>query len=477
MGEEIGTSSFLHRDFRAFAFRLAEETKLLRRWLDEGRFAAGGAVGGLELEAWLVDDQQAPAPVNAELLGRLRDPLVVPELARFNIEVNSTPQPLAGRVLARLAEELRAVLERVRGVARTLGADVVTVGILPSVTPGDLSLENMSSLQRYRALNEQTLRLRKERPFRLHIQGRESLEELRPDVMLESAATSLQVHLQVDPRRAVRAYNAALIASGPTVAVAANAPYLFGKDLWDETRIPLFEQAVAVTDAGAPGRAPNRVCFGERYLRESLIECFEENLVRFDVLLPQVTEDPPEAMAHLRLHNGTIWRWNRPLVGFDPRTGEPHLRIEHRVISAPTTVEDAVANLALFFGLIESLASELPAPETRLPCAEARANFYAAARSGLEASVTWLDGRRWPVRRLLTEEVLPRAARGLAALGVDGPEGTRYLDLLAERVASGQTGAAWQRAFVARHGRDMRALTAGYRERQAGGLPAHTWTV
>jgi hypothetical protein len=54
-----------------------------------------------------------------------------------------------------------------------------------------------------------------------------------------------------------------------------------------------------------------------RYARESILECFEANRTRYPVLLPAVMDEPPESLAHLRLHNGTIWRWNRPLIGFD----------------------------------------------------------------------------------------------------------------------------------------------------------------
>jgi len=225
----------------------------------------------------------------------------------------------------------------------------VTIGILPTVRNHELSLPNMSPLRRYRALNEQVLRLRNGRPLRLDIQGRESIEAVHNNLMFEAAATSLQIHLQVAPAHAVRYYNAAKVLSGPMVAACANSPYLCGRDLWDETRIPLFEQAVALTGNGTGGTW-ERVTFGKHYVKDSLMECFKCNLEHYDVLLPRIVDEPPERLTHLRLHNGTIWRWNRPLIGWNDQ-GAPHLRIEHRVVSAPTSVVDAIANVALFFGL------------------------------------------------------------------------------------------------------------------------------
>jgi len=477
VGQEIESAHFRRGDFHEFTARLREETALLARWFAEGRFASGEPVGGFELEAWLVDAEHRPAPVNEIFLERLGSALVVPELARFNVEVNATPHRLTGDALTRMRRELEATLAECDRVASGLDVRMMTIGILPTVEDAHLSLPNMSSLRRYRALNEQVLRLRGGRPLILDIVGREHLKTERRDVMLESAATSLQLHLQVDQVDAPRIYNAARIVSAPMVAACANAPYLFGKDLWDETRIPLFEQSVAVTGAAGGQAHLSRVNFGHGYARQSLLECFQTNVERYDVLLPKIFDGPPEEMAHLRLHNGTIWRWNRPLIGFDPARGAPHLRIEHRVAAACTSVEDTLANAALFFGLVHSLAARRPPPEALLDFSLARENFYAAARWGLEAEVTWLDGRRGLLLELLIDELLPLARLGLQSLELDARDIGHYLGIMEARLKQRRTGTAWQRAWVSRHGPDMQALTEAYLQRQRSGAPVHDWSL
>lgn len=476
MGQEIESERFGPRDFEVFRARLAAETGLLEAWFREGRFASGPFVAGLELEAWLVDARGYPAPVNVPLLERLADPMVVPELARFNVEINTTPRVATGDALARFERELTETLGRCQRVAGGLGADILTIGILPTVRETDLTVAHMSPLHRYRALNAQVMHLRGDSALRVDIEGREHLVTTHRDVMFESATTSLQVHLQVAPAQATRVFNAAKVVSAPMVAACANAPFLFGHDLWDETRIPLFEQSVAVTPAVPPGERPNRVCFGRDYVREGLFECFRDNLQRYAVLLPAALEEPPQALAHLRLHNGTIWRWNRPLIGFDA-AGRPHLRVEHRVVSGPTSAADAVAALALFLGLVTELSGRPTPPESQLPHETARANFYAAARYGLDAEVGWIDGQRGRLGDLLRDDLLPRAQTGLQALGIRPADAAHYLAVMERRLASGLTGAAWQRAFVAAHGRDWLALVRGYRERQATGRPVHEWAV
>jgi hypothetical protein len=475
MGDEIRHGHFRRRDFNAFESRLREETALLARWIEQGRLSRAGDIGGFELEAWLVDQRGHPAPLNDRFLERLDSPLVVPELARFNIELNTAPRRLAGDALAGMERELAATWRRCEEVAHSLEARMAMIGILPTVTEFDLSLDNISERVRYRALNEQVLRLRQGAPLELRIDGPQPLHAFHRDVMLEAGTTSFQIHLQVSPDESVRYFNAAIILSAPMVAACANSPYLFGHDLWEETRIPLFEQAVSVC---APhGDCPDaRATFGHAYAARSLIECFQENLERYAVLLPEVSEEPPERLCHLRLHNGTIWRWNRALIGFDP-DGTPHLRIEHRVVPAGPTVPDAIANAAMFFGMARALAGANPPPESRLTFETARANFYAAARTGLGAEIAWLDGRKRGLRALLLDELLPAAQEGLGVLGIDPEDRDRYLGIIRARLESGQTGACWQRRFVEHHGPDRGALTAAYLERQSRGDPVHTWTI
>jgi hypothetical protein len=334
----------------------------------------------------------------------------------------------------------------------------------------------MSPLQRYHALNEQVLQRRHGLPLCLDIRGQDHLFTCHHDVMLEAATTSMQIHLQVSPVEAVRFYNAAQILAAPMVAVAANAPYLFARDLWDDTRIPLFEQSVAVGGFAAKHCRATRVGFGTGYAQHSLLECFQENLDCYPVLLPIAFTEGMDRLHHVRLHNGTIWRWNRPLIGVET-DGRPHLRIEHRVASAGPTVVDVVANIALFLGLVHALGRQAEAPEQRLAFTQARANFYAAAKDGLRAEVVWLEGGSVPLRTLLLDKLLPLAREGLRELGMED-EIVHYLDaVIVPRVRTGRNGAAWQRAFVARHGSDMQALAAAYLVRQRRGLPVHEWDV
>lgn len=472
MGQEIVTQYFRKQDFDRYGARLHDEMALLRQWFAEGRFATGGATGGYEVEAWLVDPAGRPAAINESFLRSMNNPLVVPELSSFNIEFNTTPQPMRGDALRRMHTELDATWAQARAAAATLGADVLAIGILPTVRETDLVLANVSHLTRYRALNEQILRQRKGYPIRIEIAGRQGIELSHSDVMLEAAATSFQIHLKVDPREAVRYYNASVLLSAPMVAATANSPYLFGRDLWDETRIPLFEQAVSVR-APRSGR-PDRVTFGHGYVQESILECFEENLLRYPVLLPENLDGPVEELAHVRLHNGTIWRWNRPLIGFGA-DGTPHLRMEHRVIPSGPGNIDMIANAAFYFGLVHQLATRMTPPEDELGFDQARANFYAAARNGLQSRVVWLDGDAVPVRALLLEQLIPMARTGLEEQGFDQSDTDTYIGIIEARVRSWCNGASWQREWVARHGPDMAALTRAYLQRQHGGAPVHEW--
>jgi hypothetical protein len=477
MGREISGGHFRQRDFARFQRRLEEETEQLAAVFEGRGLSARHGCGGYELEAWLVDATEQPAPVNEAFLERMPAEVASPELSRFNFELGAPPRLVTGDYFTAMGTELAGNWQRCREVAAGLGAAPVMIGILPTVSDAMLGMANMSRMARYRALNEQVMRQRRGRALPLDIQGHEFLHTEHRDVMLEAATTSFQLHLQVTADQAARYYNAAVALSGPMVGASANSPFLFGKRLWRETRIPLFEQAVAVGGFGGAAFGPvKRVTFGSGYVRHSLLELFLENRDHFPVLLPVALDDPPDTLPHLRLHNGTIWRWNRPLMGFDD-DGTPHLRIEHRVVPAGPTVADTVANAALFFGLVRALAEQEPAPEALLEFPTARENFYSAAKHGLGATQTWLDGRHWPLASLLRERLLPAAREGLEAAGCAGADIDHYLGIIGERVRTRRTGAAWQIAHAEAHGRDFAALVRAYRGYQDGGAPVHTWPV
>ncbi|WP_455219464.1 hypothetical protein [Kaarinaea lacus] len=476
MGQEIDGSRFRKQDFQRFLNRLKQETELLEQWFVEQRFANDRTVAGFELEAWLVDKHFLPAPINAEFLEAMASPMVCPELASFNVEFNYTPQDLTGSALRDIQTEMHQLWQQGSRVAAQLDSQLAMIGILPTVDEQHLTMQHISSMNRYRALNEQVLRQRQGRPLELNIHGTDHLRMLHPDVMFESATTSFQIHLQIPVDMAVRAYNASVIASAATVAVSANSPFLCGKDLWAETRIPLFEQSVEVGGYEPAAHGPmRRVTFGSGYLHHSIFECFTENLEHYPVLLPELIDEPLEKFSNVRLHNGTLWRWNRPLLGIENE--QCHIRIEHRVVPAGPSVIDAIANAAFYFGLALNLMQREIQPEMQLAFDQARDNFYSAAKHGFDAHIVWLDSKKSNIRTLILNELIPMAAQGLEKAGIDTQDIDTYLGVIEQRSVNSCNGAAWQRAFVAKHGLDMQSLTKAYVERQNSGVAVHEWDL
>jgi len=475
MGQEIDRTRFSEADLEQFSTRLAEETAALRSFAQAGGFKDARYVAGFELEAWLLDHAGRPKPVNEAYLRALNDPLVVPELSRFNVELNAPPLEMGAGVLAAMEESLLTTWDKCQHVAHGMDTVLAMIGILPTIRDEDLCLANMSAMKRFDVLNAQVLRQRDGAPIRIDIEGADQLHLSRPDVMLEAATTSFQLHLQVPFDLAGRYYNASLISCAPLLAAAVNSPLLFGQRLWQETRVPLFEQSVEL--GGYNGLAEpsvRRVTFGRDYVAHSPLELFEENLKHYPVLLPMPQTEAAARFPHLRLHNGAIWRWVRPLIGFDA-AGQAHVRLEQRVLPSGPTVLDMVANAALYFGLVHMLARQPGAAESSLPFADARANFYAAARHGLQAGLTWLDGRRYPVRDWLLEIGLPLARQGLQEFGLPDAEIEHYLGVVEARVRSGQTGAAWQLQRLARVGGDLHRMMDDYLDNQRAGAPVHEW--
>lgn len=470
MGQEIAGLDYDEAQFATFTEKLKRETALVEQWEREGRMSCTPATAGFELEAWLVDKNMRPAAANEAFLAAANSPLIVPELSKFNIEFNGDPEILAGNAISTLHKGLERLWSHAAATAAEMDLKIAMTGILPTVASSDLTIANMSSGNRYRALNQHVFRLRKGSPIRLTIDGREALRDVHRDVMLEAATTSFQIHLKVPPDRAVDYYNASKLVSAPLVALAANSPFLFGKDLWAESRIPLFEQAVSVGNWDYA----ERVTFGVRFIEELLSEVFVANRQRYPVLLPSISEDPAERLDHLRLHNGTIWRWNRPLVGWDADC-TPHFRIEQRVVPAGPTITDSMANAAFFYGLVKTLAEDTVRPSARCQFFTCRDNFYAAAKHGLEAKLRWDHQDDLPVSRLILDSFLPMAAQGLDRLGIDPADRDHYLGIVAARTEAGRNGASWQREHTAIHGRDMAGLLAAYLDRQQEGAPVHLW--
>ena len=473
MGQEISFSEFDQSDFDNFYQKLKKETALLNKIIKQNGCSTRSPVAGFEIEAWIVDPQMQPSPINDHFLSTLKNSLIFEELAKFNIELNSTPTPLADNVFSRMHQQLQSTWDHASQHAASMQKHLIMIGTLPTLKQVDLNLTNMSDLNRYRALNEQILRSRG-KPINLDIIGKEHLKMAHHDVMLESAATSLQIHIQLPLNIAHHFYNASIIASAPMAALCANAPFLFSKDLWDESRIPLFEQAIETGGYNGAAHGPiKRVSFGTDYARESIFECFTENLEHFPTLLPVNLGVASEAFEHLKLHNGTIWRWNRPLVGFDD-DGTPHIRIEHRVPSAGPTTLDSMANTAFFYGIAKSLCDELLHNKITLPFSQAKDNFYQAARYGLDSQIIWIDGKKHRLDTLMEKELIPRAISGLKSLGITNSDTEDFLNIILHRINNKQNGCHWQRQFIQTQP-DFTAMTQTYLKNQQSGNPVSEW--
>jgi gamma-glutamyl:cysteine ligase YbdK (ATP-grasp superfamily) len=493
MSLEITREDFTEADHARFAERLQQSLDVLCRLLTQEGFGTGPATLGAELELTLVDQAGRPLPVNRSVLAAAVDPRVSLEIDRFNLEVNARPVPLAGRAFTTLAGELGDALGAIDRAAAAHGGRSITVGILPTLTRDDLQPGMLTDSRRYRALSAAIRRLRHE-PFSIRIAGDDPLDVACDDVTFEGANTSLQIHLRVQPREFAATYNAAQIATAPVLAASGNSPLFLGHRLWEETRVALFRQAVDERIAAAEEDwRPARVSFGHGWVREGALELFAESVALHPPLLPLVgSEDPAAcvrrcgvpALEELRLHHGTIWRWNRAV--FDPSAGG-HLRIELRALPAGPSVVDMAANAAFLVGLTLGLAPDARRLVTALTFGQARRNFYEAARRGLDAELLWpspVPPSPRPVRAAALVPELLRVSRGaLVASGVDAAEVDALLEVIAVRVARARTGARWQRRTLEDLERRMaretalRELVGRYLEHTASGRPVHEWPV
>jgi len=481
---EIGKGSA-----RAFSKALLKDLQALEKMLENGLIESGVRRFGCEQEMFLVNRAWRPAPVAMEVLERLDGEAFTTELARFNLEMNVEPMVLGGACLSTLQESIEELLDMAREAASEEGADVVLAGILPTLGKSDLTLDNISPMPRYYALNESLTRMRG-RAYRLQIQGRDELQIEHDSVMLEACNCSCQVHLQVDSTEFAPMYNAAQAMTGPVLAAAVNSPVLFGKRLWAETRIALFRQSIDTRSTSVHLREfSTRVRFGDRWVKESVAELFQEDIAQFRVLLAQETvEDPFEQLAAgdiprlqaLQLHNGTVYRWNRPCYGISE--GKPHLRIECRVLPSGPTVLDEVANAAFWIGLVLGAKYEYGDITERLSFDDAKYNFLTASRQGLDAGFRWVDGQSVTAPELILETLLPLARAGLEAY-VDRSEIDKYLGVIHDRVQSRGTGSDWMmRSLSEMEDRGSRtermtALTAAIANRQSERKPCHEWEL
>jgi gamma-glutamyl:cysteine ligase YbdK (ATP-grasp superfamily) len=452
---------------------------------------------GLEIELNLVDSQFRPAMANSVVLEKIGDSRFTTELGQHNLELNVPPRPLVGNEVVALEQELRRAMTDADAKAGDAGASLALIGMLPTLRPEHFDARWLSAGSRYSVLNDEIFAARGE-DMLLDIEGTptqhtpaERLHARCSSILGEAACTSAQLHLQVAPEDFAAYWNAAQCLAGVQVAVAGNSPFLLGRALWHETRIPLFQQATDTRpeELRNQGVRP-RVWFGERWIT-SIFDLFEENARYFPSLLPETDDEDPLAalaggtapkLAELRLHNGTVWRWNRPV--YDLADGVPHLRVENRVLPAGPTVVDMLANAALFYGAQRALAAQERPLWSRMSFQAAEENLRACARDGLAAQLYWPEVGWISPAELVLRKLLPLAHAGLTELGMAGSARERYLGIVEERCLAGQTGSSWQRDTVTlleKHGMDRERALADmlrvYMELMRAGEPVHTWPV
>ena len=487
MGEDVEQQSFTREDRTRYRTKVRACLDVFERMLVEARFDADDPATGLEIELNLVDERNEPAMLNMAVLEELGDPDFQTELGQFNLEINVAPKRLSDRGLPAFADGVRNSLNAAEKAASDVGGHLVMIGILPTLADRHLERDVLSNNPRYHLLSDEILTARGE-DIVLDIHGPERLRVTADSIAPEAACTSTQLHVQVSPENFPAYWNASQAVSSLQLAVGANSPYLLGRELWRETRIALFEQATdtRAEELKAQGVRP-RVWFGERWIT-SIFDLFEENVRYFPALLPVISDEDPVAVLdqggiptldELRLHNGTIYRWNRPVYAVVD--GMPHVRVENRVLPAGPTVVDTMANAAFYFGLVRALAEQDRPIWSQMSFAAAEENFHAAAIAGIDSQVYWPGVGQVSASELVVRRLLPLAATGLEAWGVPGDEAGQLLDIIQQRCVQGRNGATWYVGQV--HARSdegtryevIRRVLGDYRERMHSNDPVHTW--
>lgn len=490
MGEKRVTAKYDEEQMRTFTLAVLNDLQALELMLESGLFENNVLRIGAEQELFIVDTAMRPAPLVTEIIERAQDGRLTTEIGRFNLEANLTPRNLEGRCLREMEDELNELLNVVRSAAAGFDAGIVLAGILPTIQPSDLTHDNMTPNPRYEEIDRVVTLLHGENRV-VQIKGLDEIQLTLQNTFTEFCNTSFQVHLQVGVDDFVKYYNWAQAISGPVLASAVNSPILLNHRLWQETRVALFQLATDTRSLTHKERNQTpRVNFGDRWVDNSIIEVLHEDVIRFRILLTQaIEENSLETLAGgqipklsaWRLHNGTIWRWNRPCYGI--MNGKPGLRIEARYLPSGPSVIDEMANAAFLLGLLVELPAEFGDIRRYMSFDEAKSNFFNAARYGLNGQIRGLDGKSRRVTRLILEELLPRARKGLKRAGVDDKDSTRLLDVIEERVGHENSGARWMLDSYAKMDRRakpnvrMRTLTAAMKENQEKGMPLHEWEL
>ncbi len=490
MGEKKVNRVKTARQSQFFINHFINDLKVLERMIEEGFIESDKQRCGVEQELCFIDASGRPAPRVMEILNRSSDPHFTTELAKFNAEINLDPSAFEGSCLSKMEQELNALLGSLDELAAFEQASILLTGILPSITKKDLSESNMTPLKRYQVLN-QALRDLRGGPYRLRLEGTDQLITSLDSAMFESCNTSFQVHLQLSVSEFVPSYNWSQVIAAPVLAAATNSPMLLEKRLWRETRIGLFQQSLDTrsTKNFNAGKAP-RVGFGNRWLQHSVTELFQEDISRHRVLIhtPDIEDAAtlfdekkiPKLVA-LQMHNGTVYRWNRPCYGITE--GKAHLRIENRYLPSGPSVVDEVANAAFWLGLMKGLPDRYRNISKLMSFDDAKANFISAARGGLATQINWPGSGLRSAPELILNELLPIASEGLRKAQVAKEDITKYLGIIASRVKSQSTGAQWQidtfNELTPAFGptQATMAMVRIMRTNQTKGLPVHEWPI
>lgn len=490
MGEKNVSTQKDERLMRQFTKAVLTDLQALEKMIADGMMEEDVLRIGAEQEMFLIDSAMHPAPLALEIMDAAKDARLTTEIGRFDLEANLTPLEFTGDCLRKLETELDEVVGIVRKNARKFKADTLLCGILPTIQQSDLTEENLTPSPRYTEMNRILTELHGEHRV-IHIKGLDELRLHLHDTFVEFCNTSFQVHLQAGMKNFVKHYNWAQAVTAPVLAAAVNSPLLLGRRLWHETRLALFQSAVDERSPAQQERSrQQRVTFGKDWLKDSVLEIFHEDVARFRIILTRELEEDSLAtlargevpnLGAWRMHNGTVWRWNRACYGV--LNGKPSLRIEARFLPAGPTVADEMANAAFFLGLMIALPAEYDDVTNLMSFDDAKNNFFSTARYGLKSQIAWLDGKSYRAAQLILEELLPRARHGLRTAGIDAADIEKYLGILEERVAHEKTGAQWMLDSLAAMDKAakpnvrLRTLTAAMLEHQQQGEPLHKWNL
>ncbi len=493
MGDLNVTSIKNREELQQFVKCLLKDVYALERMLKEEWFEDDITRIGAEQEMCIVLKDRKPASLNLEALDLISDEDFTTELARFNLETNLPPLEFKGTSISDMHKYLKNSLETAIEKMKPLGVEAVFTGILPTIRRSDVDLKKITPLARYHALMGGLKEMRGDEFFELRLSGLDEINIKQESAMLEACNTSFQVHLQVAPKDFVWKYNIAQAVAAPVMSLAVNSPMLFGRRLWKETRIALFQQSLDIRTFSEHlrDRSP-RVTFGTDWLKNSPAEIYHEDIARFRVLLAtEIDEDVFQKMDEgitpklraLNIHNSTVYRWNRPCYGISGN-GKPHLRIENRILPAGPSLPDEFANMAFWLGLMNGVEEEQKFVDKVMRFDDAKNNFFSAARFGLDTKFHWFNGQRISPSQLILKQLLPLARVGLEKASIAKDDIDYYLGIIEERTKSGQTGSQWilnSYAELKSQGtpRDeiSTVLTANIVENQYEGKPIHEWDL